>query len=55
MTSQLSIDRYSALAEEQETVLWFLVFQENGLEPEVVKYPVVEQRVFGELAQSESE
>ena len=47
--------RYSASAEEGDTTGYFLVFQEIGLLLSMIKYPVVNWRVMGQLAQSESE
>jgi len=47
--------RYSASAEEWETVYCFLVRQEIGLVPSWMKKPMVDLRVSGQLAQSESE
>jgi hypothetical protein len=47
-------ERYSASAEEREIVGCFLVFHDIGLEPNMVKYPVVERRVVGQPAQLES-
>jgi hypothetical protein len=51
----LAIALYSASAEERETTLCFFVFQEIMLEPKKMQYPVVERRVVGKLAQSESQ
>lgn len=43
---------YSAYAEERETVVCFLDFQEIGLAPSIVNYPVVERRVVEQPVQS---
>ena len=47
--------RYSASAEERDTTGCFLVFQEIGLLPSMIKYPVVDRWVMGQLAQFEYE
>ena len=51
----VAITRYSASAEERETTVCFFVCQEKGLVPSVMKKPVVEERVVGQLARLESE
>ena len=48
------MERYSASAEERETVCCFLVFQEIGDFPRKTNLPVSDRRVKGQLAQSES-
>lgn len=47
--------RYSASVEARETTVCFFVRQGIGLVPRVMKNPVVERRVEGQPAQSESE
>lgn len=47
--------RYSASADERDTVLCFFVFHEIGLEPRRTQKPVVDRRVVGHPAQSESQ
>ena len=49
------MERYSASADESETVACFLDFQEIGLPPIVMKYPLTDRRVVGHAAQSESQ
>ena len=46
---------YSASAEDNETVACFLDFQEIGLPPMVMKYPLTDFLVVGQAAQSESQ
>ena len=57
MSSQLvvAIELYSASADERDTVGCFLVFQETGERPNIIKYMVRERRVKGQVAQSESQ
>lgn len=47
--------RYSASEEDRDTVLCFLDFHEIGELPKRTTYPVIECRVSGQEAQSESE
>jgi len=42
-----AIERYSALANDRETVVFFLVFYEIGEPPRVTKYPVNDIRLRG--------
>jgi hypothetical protein len=51
----VAIDLYSAFVEERETICCFLVFHEIREELSMVKYPVVDRRVIGQPAQSESQ
>jgi hypothetical protein len=46
---------YSASLEDFETVVYFFVFQDMGAEPSFIKNPVVDFRVSGHDAQSESQ
>ena len=48
------MDRYSASAEERDTVCCFLVFHEIGEDPSRTNHPVRDLRVKGHPAQSES-
>ena len=48
------MDLYSASADDLETVTCFLVFHEMGECPKKTSLPHNEQRVRGQLAQSES-
>lgn len=47
--------RYSASAEERDTVFCFLVRHDNNEAPSLMQYPVREQRLIGHAAQSESQ
>ncbi|PKI78610.1 hypothetical protein CRG98_000987 [Punica granatum] len=47
--------RYLASTEDLEIVVCCLVFQEIGLPPKVMKYPVKDRRVIGQLAESASQ
>lgn len=46
---------YSASLEDFDTVGYFLDFQLMGLSPNLIKYPVIERLLSGQVAQSESE
>jgi len=50
----MAIDRYSASAEERETMCCFLVFQDTGELPRKTIQPVSDRRVRGQPAQSAS-
>lgn len=50
----VAIARYSSSALDREITYCFFERQETGLEPKVIKKPVTERRVVGQLAQSES-
>jgi len=57
-TSSLTADvreRYSASADDRETVVCFLVFQDIGEPPSLIKYPVRDRREIGHAPQSESQ
>lgn len=56
-TSQqtVAIERYSVSADDLDTVLCFFVFHDTGELPNIMKYPVVDRLVTGQLAQSESQ
>ena len=43
----VAIDRYSASADDLETVVCFFVFHEIGDLPSVIKYPFSNRRVRG--------
>lgn len=47
--------QYSASAEDKEMIGYFLLFQEMGLPPSVIKKPITDLRVIAHEAQSESE
>ena len=49
------MDLYSALAEDKATVGCFLDFQEIGLPPSMMKYPLTDRLVQGHCAQLESQ
>ena len=51
----VAITRYSASPEERETTVYFFVHQEKRLVLSVMKKPVVERRVVGQLTQLKSE
>ena len=44
----MAMARYSASADDRETVVCFFVFHEIGDRPMVTKYPVSERRVRGQ-------
>ncbi len=46
---------YSACTEDRDIVVCFLVFQEMGLPPKVMKYSMMDRRVMGHAAQLESQ
>ena len=50
----MAIERYSASAEDRDTICCFLVFQEIGETPRETNQPVRERRVNGQPAQLES-
>jgi len=50
-----AMDRYSASTEDLETACCFLDFQEMRESPKKTQYPVIERRVSGQPAQSESQ
>jgi len=50
-----AIERYSASADDLETVVYFLVFRETSEPPRVTKYPINKRLVSGEAPQSESQ
>lgn len=50
-----AIDLYSASADDLDTVCCFLDFQENNESPKNTQKPETENRVSGQVAQSESE
>ena len=49
------IDLYSTLAKDKATVDCFLDFQEIGLPPSMMTYPLIDRLVQGHCAQSESQ
>ncbi|KAJ0510573.1 hypothetical protein HanIR_Chr11g0542321 [Helianthus annuus] len=50
----LHMDLYSASADERETMLCFLLFQETREFPRKIQYPVTDLLLSTHLAQSES-
>jgi len=51
----VAIKRYSASAEDLETIVCFLVCQEIGDPPMETRYPVRDHRVIGQVSQSASQ
>lgn len=51
----LAIERYSASADDRETVCCFLDFQDTKEEPRKTQKPDVDLQVSGQVAQSESD
>jgi hypothetical protein len=49
------MERYSAFADDLDTVVCFLLFQDTSDFPRKVQYPVTDRRVIGHLAQSASQ
>ena len=51
----VAIARYSASAEERDTMVCFLAFQETNEWPKKIQKPVTERRVSEQVPQSASE
>jgi len=50
-----AMDHYSDSADDCETIPCFFDFQEIGLFPRKIQYPVIDHLVVGQLAQAKSQ